>query len=48
MSGMGGVKGIQLYDHHTDPNEYINLAGHPDYQEIKNNLKQRLHAKFSN
>lgn len=44
----GGKKGMQLYDHQTDPNEYVNLAGHPDYMDTQNKLKQRLDAKFSN
>ncbi|WP_439484301.1 sulfatase [Cyclobacterium plantarum] len=42
----GGEKGAQLYDHDHDPREYNNLAGHPEYQEIQNNLKKQLNAKF--
>jgi arylsulfatase A-like enzyme len=32
----------ELYDHHTDPAEYHNLAGNPRYREIKDSLRQWL------
>lgn len=28
----------ELYDHHTDPYEWTNLAGHPDFQHVKKEL----------
>ena len=32
----------ELYDHSVDPREYKNLAGHPQYGEIKGHLAQWL------
>lgn len=32
----------ELYDHLSDPNEWTNLAGEPEYLEIKNELHERL------
>ena len=32
----------ELYDHETDPNEWMNLAKKEDYLEVKKNLKQQI------
>jgi arylsulfatase A-like enzyme len=34
----------ELYDHRDDPNEWVNLAGNSDYDEIKQQLAQHLPA----
>ncbi len=34
----------ELYDLQNDPDELVNLADHPDFQHIKNELKQKLDA----
>jgi arylsulfatase A-like enzyme len=34
---------IELYDHHTDPNEQINLAGKPEFSEIEKEMKTLLY-----
>ncbi len=34
--------GEELYDHQSDPNEWTNLAGNPDYQAILKSLRQKL------
>lgn len=38
----GGEKGIELYDHHRDPNEYRNLAGDPSHREVAARMRQIL------
>ncbi|MBU2975637.1 sulfatase [Zobellia sp. B3R18] len=35
----------ELYDHKNDPNEFTNLANHPDYLKITRRLKQHLPTK---
>lgn len=30
----------ELYDHRTDPDEYTNLAGNPDHEEVKRELQK--------
>jgi len=30
----------ELYDHHSDPNEFTNLARNPKHDRIKNDLAQ--------
>ncbi|MDO6821373.1 sulfatase-like hydrolase/transferase [Zobellia sp. 1_MG-2023] len=35
----------ELYDHKNDPNEFTNLANHPDYLNITRRLKQHLPTK---
>ena len=43
------TKQWQLFDLAKDPNEMLNLAGHPDYVSVESDLKkeyQRLRAKF--
>ena len=32
----------ELYDHENDPNEWTNLAGMPNYEKIKEQLRQEL------
>ena len=32
----------ELYDHRSDPNEWKNLAGDPEFQEIQNGLQKQL------
>jgi hypothetical protein len=34
--------GEELYDRNADPNEWTNLAGNPEYEEIKQELKEQL------
>jgi arylsulfatase A-like enzyme len=34
--------GEELYDHRSDPNEWHNLAGNPEYAEIKDVMKKQL------
>lgn len=33
---------VELYDHHTDPGEFTNLADHADYREAKTRLHELL------
>lgn len=37
-----GKKGIELYDHNNDPDEFTNLAGKPEYKEAEAELAQLL------
>ncbi|WP_242094487.1 sulfatase [Aestuariivivens sediminicola] len=39
---MGGEAGRELYDHENDPEEITNLANHPEYQYIVNDLSAQL------
>jgi hypothetical protein len=32
----------ELYDHHEDPNEWKNLAGDPEYSDIKSRLRLEM------
>jgi uncharacterized sulfatase len=38
----GGKKGVQLYDHDTDPKEYRNLAEDPKQAEVVAAMKKLL------
>ena len=38
------VRFIELYDHTVDPNETRNVAEHPDYRSVKDDLLARLNA----
>lgn len=38
----GGSKGIELYDHQTDPNEWFNLAADPAHKKTTERLKAML------
>ena len=38
----------ELYDHRNDIVEQVNLVDHPDYKDIINNLRQRLHKFVMN
>ncbi len=38
-----GVQGLELYDHDRDPQEYVNLANHPDHAATVAELKKLLH-----
>lgn len=42
-----GAEGIELYDHENDPKEFVNLAGHPDYEIVVRELRQKLEAHAS-
>jgi len=42
-----GRLGSELYDYKTDPNEFNNLANHPDYKDIVEKLSGILHSNFS-
>jgi iduronate 2-sulfatase len=37
--------GVELYDHHVDPDENINLAGLPEHAALLAQLRQRLQAE---
>ncbi len=37
----------ELYDHHKDPNEFINLANKPDYRYIIDKFKKWIPEKFA-
>ena len=39
---LGYQGGEELYDHNKDPQEWTNLASHPDYAAIKKDLKAEL------
>jgi iduronate 2-sulfatase len=34
----------ELYDHQSDPNESVNLSGHPEYASALASMEQQLHA----
>ena len=38
----GGEAGIELYDHENDPDEIVNLANNPEYQDIIKELNAKL------
>jgi iduronate 2-sulfatase len=42
----GGKKGAELYDHKKDPREYNNLAAHPDYGKVRDEMRHLLNAGF--
>lgn len=37
-------RAYELYDHETDPGENVNLANHPERQQLLESLKDKLHA----
>ena len=43
-----GRAGSELYDYKTDPNEFNNLANHPDQKNNVKKLSEILHSNFSN
>lgn len=44
-----GASGVELYDHHSDPGEFKNLALDPnsELQDVMADLRKKLHAKAS-
>lgn len=42
-----GREGTELYDHASDPREYVNLAGDARWAEVRSELAQQLRAKHS-
>lgn len=40
------VKGVELYDHHVDPEENINLSGRPGLESLENKLRSQLRQQF--
>ncbi len=42
--GNYGSRGQELYDYHSDSNETINIAGHPENAELIKQLSEQLHA----
>ena len=43
-SGAPGAVELELYDHHEDPGETVNLAGRPEYAPLVDRLSERLSA----
>ena len=41
-----GEKGGELYDYHTDPNEYNNLYNHPKYKKVQAELQAKLRSRM--
>ncbi|MEW6305258.1 MAG: sulfatase [Verrucomicrobiota bacterium] len=41
----GGAKGVELYDHQKDPNEFTNLSADPGYAKTIANLRKLLSTK---
>lgn len=39
-----GKKGMELYDHTNDPNEYVNLAGEGKYEAVIKDLQKQLRS----
>ncbi len=37
-------RAYELYDHRSDPDENVNLAGAPDHKQLVSELKKKLHA----
>ena len=42
-----GRRGVELYDHTTDPNEFVNLAQKPESAEVVGNLRQLLRSRLA-
>jgi hypothetical protein len=42
----GGSKGVELYDHDSDPGEWQNLAGDSRHIAIIKELRESLHTQF--
>lgn len=40
----GNPVGVELYDHETDPQENVNLAGRPEHKDLVTQLSKQLHA----
>ncbi|MGC4034736.1 MAG: sulfatase [Chitinophagaceae bacterium] len=40
-----GKDGVELYNYDSDPNEFVNLAGNPDYAKVITELKEILHKQ---
>jgi iduronate 2-sulfatase len=41
-----GRKGVELYDYETDPNEFNNLSGNPEYKDLVKKLSEILHSSY--
>ena len=46
--GEEGSAGAELYDHKTDPQEMMNLAGRPDHAEVVEQLSKLLRQRIAN
>ena len=45
--GDDGSLGNELYDHRSDPDELVNLAGDPDYASVVTDMSQKLKHRIS-
>jgi iduronate 2-sulfatase len=45
--GEDASKGVELFDMQTDPKQYTNLAGHPQYRGLVDEFKQKMHDKLT-
>jgi len=44
--GRDGNKGEELFDMKKDPNQFTNLAGNPEYQEVLDRFRTKMKAKL--
>ena len=47
MTGDDGKLGHELYDRDEDPQELVNVAGNPAYQDIEQQLRTELERRIA-